>query len=118
MKFSIIITMPLALCRVAESGPPTTPLRITDELHKLARMAGGCTVREARGLWFDPQGVAVAEPVAEVEFLCNTAGGIGYSEYQDQTQAVVRALVDAGETAVLVRSDRALFNLFNKEGAL
>jgi hypothetical protein len=103
---------------VAESGPPTTPLRITDELHKLARMAGGCTVREARGLWFDPLGVAVAEPVAEVEFLCDPSTGFGWSEYQDQAQAVVRALIDAGETAVLVRGDRALFNLYNKEGVL
>lgn len=76
--------------------------------------SGGCTRVDGRGIWTDG-GELVQEPVRELSFLADETN---YSPVADAVKDIARALLAAGEQAVLVQhwiNHSFGYNLYTKE---
>lgn len=83
---------------------------------RTARIAsGGETITQALGVWFDATGRRVDEHVEERSYLADETN---YSSVEHAVKDIARAMLAAGEQAVLVQhwiNGSFGFNLYTKE---
>lgn len=88
---------------------------LSSAIRRARNEAGGETIVQALGAWFDAAGRRVDESVEERSYLATEAN---YSAVEAAVKDIARAMLDAGEQVVLVQhwvNGSFGFNLYTKE---
>lgn len=94
---------------------PNHDRAIREAQHTATKVSGGRTAVNGTGAWVSSKGKLHLEPVHEVSYLATESN---YSAVEHAVKDIARAMLDAGEQAVLVQhwiNGSFGFNLYTKE---